>query len=150
MSLPQTKTDELYSLWTTKIKGKLFSGILVLCPSNEQDAKALLTNPFWQNFAEDCHLGLAAVTVTSAPRAGKPSHPASSLNPATLVLQTIYHEINAGSLPLVLYAWPRQADFAASLVAENPKRVLGWCLRAPSHLPSVLGSTTTPGIVVCQ
>ncbi len=148
VSLPCTKSGEARNLWIAQTKAKLPSAVLVLLPNGDLDPKKLLADPAWQNFAEDHELGLAAITVAGKPTAGQPPPVVSELKPASVVLHAMDHEYGGG-IPLVLYGWPQQADFTAGLLAENPKRVLGWCLRLPSHLPVARGAMP-PGIIVCQ
>ena len=147
VSLSCAKDDVPRDLWIAHTKAKLPGAVLVLCPDKGQNIKALLMDPAWQNFAEDHRLGLAAVMAAGRTPDGKPPRPVSGLSTAALIYQAIDHEYGGG-IPVLLYGWPQQADLAAGLLAAGSKRVSGWCLRAPSHLPEI-GNAGSPGVVVC-
>ena len=148
VNLPCAAKEDALSLYVARTKAKLPAAVLVLCPDKGEDIKKLLTSPAWQNFAEDYSLDLVAVVATtgSAP-AAKNTPPPAGPSQAALVLQAVDHEFGGG-IPILLDGGPQQAAFAKSLLTTNPKRVLGWCLHAPSRLPDAT-SATPPGVVVC-
>lgn len=148
VSLPRPKTGDPLNLWVARTKVKLPSTVLVLCPEQGQNLKTLLGSPAWQNFAEDYHLGLVAVTAaTGHDLAARKAQPPSEQAQAALVLRAVEHEFGGG-IPLLLCGWSSQAALASELLAANPKQVSGWCLCAPAHLPDA-DRVTPPGIVVC-
>jgi pimeloyl-ACP methyl ester carboxylesterase len=148
VSLPRTKVAAPLAYYVASTKVKLPSAVLVLCPDNEQDAKVLLHETAWQNFAEDHSLGLVALTTAKAPASPTENpQPPSNKSQAEIVFQAVDHEFG-GEIPLLLYGWPQHAALAENLLAANPKRVRSWCFRAPAHVPDARNAAP-PGIVVC-
>ena len=125
--------------------------VLVLCPGQNRNGRALLEQKEWKQFASENNVALAAISFASDDdtlREGGGYFEAGKGSGEQLLASL--HKVCGRDLPLLLYGFSGGAHFVNSFVNWKPESVLTFCAYSAAWWEQpALEKKMPPGIVAC-
>lgn len=128
--------------------------VLVLCPGYNQNAKNMVEQAVWQDFAKSHRLALAGLSFSSPESllVDKEGYYVARKGSGDCLIQAIEQGFKVKNLPIFLYGFSGGAHFAGAFAEWKPERVRGWCAYSAAwwDKPEVKDDKNLPpGVIGC-